>query len=245
VYRLFLLALIVLPVFAQKYDLEEYLRLLKAAPGTSVEEKIKSLDTLGISLSDRGLRQLSGAVTDSTPSPTYQTAPALTTPVAPFGSPQLRGADSQGNELGNLNSNPYDPDSVSNPYGQCGSPYSPKSVNNPYGAYGSPYSPYSATNPYASQAPTIVTPNGKYLGKFGSNPYDPESTANPYGQYGSPYSPNSINNPYGTYGSPYSPSSVRNPFSTGISAPSLPSMPTMPSVPSLPALPSLPPLPQY
>jgi len=37
-----------------------------------------------------------------------------------------------GEYLGNLNSNPYDPNSVSNPYGKYGSPYSEDSVNNPY-----------------------------------------------------------------------------------------------------------------
>ena len=51
-------------------------------------------------------------------------------------SPQLR--DSEGNFRGNLNSNSYDPDSVSNPYGRYGSRYSADSVNNPYGNYGSP-----------------------------------------------------------------------------------------------------------
>jgi hypothetical protein len=54
-----------------------------------------------------------------------------------------------GQYLGNLNSNRYDPNSVSNPYGQYGSPYSPNSINNPYGQYGSPYSPNSVRNPYA------------------------------------------------------------------------------------------------
>ena len=54
-----------------------------------------------------------------------------------------------GQYLGNLNSNPYDPNSVANPYGQYGSRYSPNSINNPYGQYGSPYSPNSVNNPYA------------------------------------------------------------------------------------------------
>ena len=48
-----------------------------------------------------------------------------------------------GTFLGNLNSNQYDPNRVSNPYGRYGSPYSPDSINNPYGTYGSPYSPNS------------------------------------------------------------------------------------------------------
>jgi len=34
--------------------------------------------------------------------------------------------------LGNLNQNPYDPNSVNNPYGQYGSKYSPDSIRNPY-----------------------------------------------------------------------------------------------------------------
>jgi hypothetical protein len=62
-------------------------------------------------------------------------------------SPRLYGAD--GTYLGDVNSNPYDPNSISNPYGQYGSPYSPNSINNPYGRYGSPYSQYSVHNPYA------------------------------------------------------------------------------------------------
>jgi hypothetical protein len=59
--------------------------------------------------------------------------------------------------LGNLNRNPFDPNSVNNPYGQYGSKYSPDSIMNPYGTYGSPYSPYSPTNPYSSgnQSPQI------------------------------------------------------------------------------------------
>ena len=46
-----------------------------------------------------------------------------------------------GKYLGNLNDNPYDPNSVANPYGQYGNPYSSESVNNPFGQYGNPYSP--------------------------------------------------------------------------------------------------------
>lgn len=39
---------------------------------------------------------------------------------------------------GDLNSNPFDPDSVSNQFGPYGNPFSPDSVNNPFGA-GNPY----------------------------------------------------------------------------------------------------------
>ena len=61
-------------------------------------------------------------------------------------SPYLESPD--GEFLGNLNENQFDPDSVANPYGKYGSKYSPDSVNNPYGKYGSKYSPDSANNPY-------------------------------------------------------------------------------------------------
>jgi len=71
----------------------------------------------------------------------------LITGITWAGSPIVVAPD--GTYLGNLNSNPYDPNSVANPYGRYGSPYSPDSINNPYGQYGSPYSPNSVTNPYA------------------------------------------------------------------------------------------------
>lgn len=60
-----------------------------------------------------------------------------------------------GEYLGKLNSNRYDPDSVSNEHGRYGSRYSPDSVNNPYGKYGSRYSNESANNPYATDAPRV------------------------------------------------------------------------------------------
>lgn len=65
-----------------------------------------------------------------------------------------------GKYLGTLNNNRYDPDSVSNPYGQYGSKYSPDSINNPYGQYGSRYSPDSPNNPYATNPPAIISPGG-------------------------------------------------------------------------------------
>lgn len=49
--------------------------------------------------------------------------------------------------LGQLSSNRYDPDSVSNPYGRYGSEYSSDSINNPYGA-GNRFRSDSPTNPY-------------------------------------------------------------------------------------------------
>lgn len=119
-----------------------------------------------------------------------------------------------GKYLGRLSANPYQADSVSNPYGTYGSRYSANSINNPYGQYGSPYSAKSASNPYTTGGPSVVAEDGTYLGRLNSNQYDPESVSNPYGVYGSPYSPKSIKNPYSKYGSQYSPYSATNPYAT-------------------------------
>jgi hypothetical protein len=132
---------------------------------------------------------------------------------AALGLPSVQQAAAQ-TPLGRLSANPYDPNSVANPYG-AGSPYNPNSINNPYGRFGSPYSNSSASNPYAMQAPRLYDSQGNYRGKLSSNPYDPDSVSNPYGRYGSPYSPDSINNPYGA-GNPFSPDSPTNPFGRGL-----------------------------
>jgi hypothetical protein len=65
---------------------------------------------------------------------------------AQTGPPQIYASD--GTYLGNLSSNRFDPNSVSNPYGVYGSPYG-NTINNPYSPYGSPFSPLSPNNPYA------------------------------------------------------------------------------------------------
>lgn len=75
-----------------------------------------------------------------------------------------------GQFLGNANSNRYDPNSISNPYGQYGSRYSPNSVNNPYGQYGSPYGQHSPNNPYSTEPPVIIDPNTGNSRLFGRNP---------------------------------------------------------------------------
>lgn len=62
------------------------------------------------------------------------------------GPPKIYSSD--GKYLGDLSSNQYDPNSVSNPYGKYGSQYEMDSINNPYGRYGSPYSNESVRNPY-------------------------------------------------------------------------------------------------
>ncbi len=67
--------------------------------------------------------------------------------------PKLYSQD--GEYLGKLSANQFDPESISNPVGVYGSPCSPKSVNNPVGRYGSTVSPESANNPLATNAPRI------------------------------------------------------------------------------------------
>ena len=86
--------------------------------------------------------------------------PGMSNPFSPYGSPfsnqsatnpfatdAPRLYDQQGNYRGKLSANPYDPDSISNPYGRYGSRFSPDSINNPYGA-GSPFYSDSPTHPY-------------------------------------------------------------------------------------------------
>lgn len=56
--------------------------------------------------------------------------------VSPHATNPPRIYSSGGKYLGELSTNRYAPDSVSNPYGRYGSRYSPDSINNPYGPYG-------------------------------------------------------------------------------------------------------------
>lgn len=76
-----------------------------------------------------------------------------------FAAPPILVDRATGKYLGTLSSNPYDSDSVSNPYGRYGSIHSADSINNPYGKYGSQYSNDSANNPYATNAPVILQQN--------------------------------------------------------------------------------------
>jgi len=54
-----------------------------------------------------------------------------------------------GQYLGNLSSNPFDPNSTSNQFG-AGNPTNPNSINNQFGVYGNPFRPDSPNNPYGS-----------------------------------------------------------------------------------------------
>jgi hypothetical protein len=195
--RIMLGLLALFPLCAQELDLDSYLRALKKAPGSSIESKVRSLENRGITLSDSGQRELN-----------RKSNPALSMSLLQ-GSPRL--VSPEGNYLGNLNANRFDVNSVSNPFGRYGSEHSPDSVNNPFGRYGSPYSPQGAQNPYATKSPLVVSPDGKYLGRYSLNTYDPDSISNPYGRFGSPFDSDSVNNLSGKYGSSYSPSGVRNP----------------------------------
>ena len=56
--------------------------------------------------------------------------------VNPYSPNPPRIYSSGGTYLGELSTNRYAPDSVSNPYGRYGSRYSPDSINNPYTRYG-------------------------------------------------------------------------------------------------------------
>ena len=108
---------------------------------------------------------------------------------------------SSAEDLGRLSTNPYDPESTSNPFG-AGSPYRADGVNNQFGPYGSPFSPKSTTNPYATDAPKLYDNEVNYRGRLSTNQFDPDSISNPFGRYGSPFSPESINNSFGA-GNPY------------------------------------------
>ena len=65
----------------------------------------------------------------------------------PFATEAPKLYDSSGKYRGRLSANPYDPDSISNPFGRYGSKFSPDSINNRYGA-GNPHDLDSPSNPY-------------------------------------------------------------------------------------------------
>lgn len=75
-----------------------------------------------------------------------------------------------GQYLGKLCLNIYDPESVSNMYGPYGSPYSPTSINNKFSIYGSPYSSLSPFNPYTA-TPPIIYLRGRKVGFISVNPF--------------------------------------------------------------------------
>lgn len=67
-----------------------------------------------------------------------------------------------GQFLGKLCLNIYDPESIMNTYGLYGNPYSSTSINNKFSLYGSQYSSLSPFNPYTSTPPTIYLRGNKF-----------------------------------------------------------------------------------
>ena len=76
---------------------------------------------------------------------------ALVPPASQANPPVLVAAD--GTFLGVDSANPFDLDSISNPFGLYGSEYSANSINNPYSIYGSEYSTESASNTFLVSEP--------------------------------------------------------------------------------------------
>lgn len=66
-----------------------------------------------------------------------------------------------GQFLGKLCLNIYDPESILNIYGLYGNPYSATSINNKYSLYGSQYSSLSPYNPYTTTPPSIYLRGNK------------------------------------------------------------------------------------
>lgn len=77
---------------------------------------------------------------------------------------------SDGQFLGKLSLNRYDPDSISNNYGLYGSRYSATSIKNRYSTYGSPYSSLSPFNAYTTTPPVIYL-RGQRIGYLTVNRY--------------------------------------------------------------------------
>ena len=75
-----------------------------------------------------------------------------------------------GQFLGKLCLNIYDPESILNNYGIYGNPYSAYSINNRYSMYGSQYSSLSPFNPYTVTPPTIYL-RGNKTGYLSVNQY--------------------------------------------------------------------------
>lgn len=75
-----------------------------------------------------------------------------------------------GQFLGNINTNRYDPDSLANPYGTYGNQYSILSIWNVFGMYGSSYGIYSPWNSFAINPPFIIQ-DGEAIGYLTTNSF--------------------------------------------------------------------------
>ena len=174
-------------------------RVLREQYGVTAPASISVLELIDIES-----RLANGKITSANAKPSSIQSKVYTSYIPPMAS------EVQSTYLGKLSSNPYDSESISNPYSRYGSSFG-QTVNNPFSSFGSPFSPTSITNPYTYDAPRIYASDGTYLGKLSSNRYDQESISNPYGRYGNPYG-NTLANPYSKYGSPYSTESWMNPY---------------------------------
>lgn len=81
----------------------------------------------------------------------------------------ILGGRNQEVNLGCINCDSYDQDSIWNEYGKHGSQYQSASIFNSYGPYGSPYSNDSACNPNATNPPIIVDSDGNFYGYLSIN----------------------------------------------------------------------------
>jgi len=73
-----------------------------------------------------------------------------------------------GQLLGKVNKNRFDPESLSNEFGPYGSQFQPRSIFNQFGNYGNPFSHYSPFNSFTHTAPKFVL-NGQNLGTLTAN----------------------------------------------------------------------------
>lgn len=73
-----------------------------------------------------------------------------------------------GQFLGEISSDKFTQESISNRYGPFGSPYSPTSILNKYGSYGSPYGQHSPFNPYSTTPPKLFI-DGHEIGVVTAN----------------------------------------------------------------------------
>lgn len=74
-----------------------------------------------------------------------------------------------GTFLGELTTDEYDSDSISNEYGTHGSKYSDESIFNEYGKYGSDYSSESAFYKYATSPPIVLDSKGNFIAYLTAN----------------------------------------------------------------------------
>ncbi len=92
-----------------------------------------------------------------------------------------------GQFLGVISDDPFDPDSLANAYGTYGSEFSSTSIWNPYGRYGNDFGFYSAYNPYTSTPPSIFI-EGAFVAYLSKNymlmsAIDPDDVAVAIGRF--------------------------------------------------------------